>query len=182
MSGYEKLLTYIKLAIMLPGTFLHELAHLFGALLFAKKITGFTIIPDLDNNAAGGVSYIPRYGAGTIIINAMPKIWWLVLFQASVWYGLISFSGLDGSVEFTLHTQAIDFSHGASYIFLYFAIQLTWAGGLSFTDWSNIIGGLFTVTGSLFITAIFLVYKYLSEHDMVASVLYQLLANSKLGA
>lgn len=151
------MLIYIKLLLLLPGTFLHELAHYIPALLFRTKPT-FSVLPKLNEGTAGRVTHQQaRYKISNTIIAMMPLIWWVLLFVIYNQIQLLSYSLL--YEEITLRFTAL---HHYTYVelitLIYLTWQLLWAGSLSRQDWLNAINGMVSISGVILIASIVLLY------------------------
>ena len=149
MKNRHYLIRIAKALFYLPGTFAHEFSHLLFALVFARQVRGFNIIPDFKEGTAGSVQYISTNGAASMLISFAPKLYWFALVYFLNYLSVVK-------INYELQSCMINLAHinwksPFSLISLYLIIQLLWAGSLSFKDWENILKGLFSLSGLLLV-------------------------------
>jgi len=144
----------LKVVFYLPGTIAHELLHYIFALLFARDVTRFNVMPNFQEGTAGSVHYRSRNGASSILISFAPKLYWvfLIYFLSHVSILSLDYEGL----SCTLDISHVNWRNPLTLASVYLITQFIWAGTLSTQDWKNIFQGAFTVSGLLliFVTAI----------------------------
>lgn len=153
---------YLKLVAMLPGTFLHELAHYLPALLFCRNVK-LSVIPSLKEATAGRVTYSkPTLKITETLIAVMPIVWWPVLLwileKAHVMIVQFEPVKLNILLQYNPQLSATEYA-----LLVYVALQGLWAGSLSKKDWENAIDGLISYEGIILGAGVLCVYLYGSE-------------------
>ena len=146
------------------GTCLHELAHYVAALLLGKA-EGFSVIPRIEGTrfVLGSVRSKVRYKFLSSFIASAPLVWWAILFLTLLSLHIIQVrNGMpiipSGLVAKRL--KAVSFSDLVS---LWVFIQLLWAGRLSVEDLKNVLRGMLSVSGMVFLSVVTVLF-YLFRH------------------
>lgn len=154
----QKTKLFLKLFFYLPGTLLHELAHYVPALIFRTRPT-LSVLPSLRDDSAGRVTHIvPKYGIQKTVIALFPALWIAVLLWAWSTLGILSIDTAMQSISLTFRLPK--YSVFGYLIFVYFSLQLLWAGTLSRRDLHNAIAGLFSLSGAVAVSLFYAISSY----------------------
>lgn len=146
-----------KALFLLPGTFLHELAHATMAMIFGK-IESFSLWPSISGNQIvfGSVQAKTRYDILLLPIALAPLMWWIVLYHT-----LIAFDIFD-TTSFEFDATVLLSPHGILVCFV--GWQLLWAGKLSLQDIRVAISAIISISGlTMLVTLIALFYFFKNE-------------------
>ena len=123
------------------------------------KPEGFSLIPKIEGGSFifGSVSYRVRYKVLSSFIASAPLLWWVVLVLMLLYFKLMQISGWIPHFNYSLIWQRLKSFSLSDAIFIWFFIQLLWAGRLSSKDIKNFFSGIFSVSGFVLISAIALV-------------------------
>lgn len=157
-----KIATALKFVFFFLGTFLHESAHYFFALLLGKA-EGFSLLPrrEGDNLVFGAVKSRTKFKVLSSFIAASPLLWWAVLFIMMVHFRIIRISGNMPRFDFGLAMRKIEHFSRWDFFYLWIFVQMIWAGKLSGADLKNFFRGFLSVSGLIFIIILAaIIYSY----------------------
>lgn len=166
MSTAKELLTFWgKSLILLPGTFLHELSHLIGAMLIGARIRSFSILPKITYDASGrkfyelgSVEFIPRIKALSFIAGLAPISLWALLWFLLVQIGVL----IPYESSFSINPWGLFYVENLWIWFVMF--QLIIGGKPSRPDIEISVKGFLSFSGLLFAVG---VYMYIYHYDEV---------------
>ncbi len=144
----------LKFIFFFPGTFLHELAHYVAALVLGRA-EGFSVRPRIEggNFVFGSVKSGTRFKVLSSFIALAPVIWWFVLVLILGHLSLIrTDDGMPAINAGVILTRLKTFTYKDA-LYFWLLLQLLWAGRPSLQDIKNFIGGLFSVSGIMLVSA-----------------------------
>ena len=146
------------------GTCLHELAHYIAAFLLGKA-EGFSVIPKIEGTrfVLGSVKSRVRYKFLSSFIASAPLVWWTILLLILFYLHIIQLNNglpIISSGVVMKRLRSISFP---DLFFLWIFIQLLWAGRLSVEYLKNVIRGMFSVSGMVFLSGV-TILVYLLRH------------------
>jgi len=140
-----------------PGLILHEGSHVLAALITFSSIKEIKLFPSVkfENNGAytvtyGYVSSVVRFKASFILIGIAPLLLWLIPAYIALTGGWINIDTMKISWDTTLQKDNLPF--------VYFFLQIFWAGFPSSQDWKVVAHGLFSVSGAVIIVLASILY------------------------
>ncbi|PCI30149.1 MAG: hypothetical protein COB67_02370 [SAR324 cluster bacterium] len=157
---------FIKTIFYLPGTFLHEFLHYIGAKILGMRNVSISLLPKVGEGpevimGSVNANLSSNHSSLRWLVPALlPKAWWIVLYFLISYYGWVEISIEENAVYFypeNIHNQLED------YIIGYIAMQLFWAGSLSFQDWKVAMHSLVSVKGMLLIGGGYIFYTYVLD-------------------
>ena len=159
----------LKIFFYLVGTCLHEGAHYVAALLLGKA-EGFSVIPRIEGKRLilGSVRSRVRYKVLSSFIAAAPLLWSAVLFLILFSLHVIQLRNGMPIIHPELVMKRLKSFSWPDAFFLWVFIQLLWAGHLSVQDLRNVLKGLFSVSGLIFLlaaTGLFFLLRQLVQHS-----------------
>lgn len=176
MSSTKELLVFWgKSLLLLPGTFLHELSHLIGAMLIGAQIRSFSILPKIIYDRSGkklyelgSVEFVPRIRALSFIAGLAPVSLWILL-----WYLLVVIEVvIPYESSFSLNVWKLFYFENL-WIWLVM-LQLIIGGKPSWPDIEVSIKGFFSFSGLLFA---FGVYLYIYHYDEIFGFMTETLSS-----
>ncbi len=146
------------------GTCLHELAHYVAALLLGKA-EGFSIIPRIEGTrfVLGSVRSRVRYKFLSSFIASAPLVWWAILFLTLLYLHIIQVRNGIPIIPSGLVAKSLKSVSFSDLFFLWVFVQLLWAGHLSVEDLKNVLKGILSVSGMVFLSVVTIVF-YLFRH------------------
>lgn len=154
MTWIYKVRFLLKTIFLLPGTFMHELLHYVGLKLFGFADVSLTLMPRKLNaqgeyvmGSARGLLYEGQSSVRWIVPALIPKIWWVALYFLLSYNGLFAFEYSGGDVGLYFFFGEVDYASLEWWGIAYLALQLWWAGTLSFQDWVMAARGVLTPAG-----------------------------------
>ena len=158
-----------KVLFYFVGTCLHELAHYVAALLLGKA-EGFSVMPRIEGRrfVLGSVRSRVRYKVLSSFIAAAPLCWWAVLLLMLFSLSVVHIRSGSPIIPPELFIKRLKSFSLPDAFFLWLFIQLLWAGHLSVQDLKNVLKGLFSVSGLVFLfvaTGLFFFFRYLVLHS-----------------
>lgn len=171
MTGVKELLTFWgKSLILLPGTFLHELSHLIGAMLIGARIKSFSILPKITYDGSGrkfyelgSVEFISRIKALSFIAGLAPISLWVLLWFLLVQIGVL----VPYESSFSINLWGLFYLENLWIWFVMF--QLIIGGKPSRPDIEISVKGFFSFSGLLLALCL---YMYLYHYDEVFGRLF----------
>lgn len=153
-----------KIVFYFCGTFLHELAHYFAALLLGRA-KGFSVIPRIEGKSfvLGNVRSSVRYRFLTSFIAIAPLIWWGVLFMILLRLHIVYLNNNLPGISYGEVMKRLRSLSFSDIFFLWIFVQLFWAGHLSGQDVKNAFRGMVSVSGVIFLAiagALFYLYRH----------------------
>jgi hypothetical protein len=150
--------------ILLPSTFLHELAHASFALLTGSKVHSFSLIPKFNGTGhinMGEVVSIPSFEGAKIFIALAPFFWLFAFFYYAEYLNLLIFTFND-NINITINISVLlvenNYLNG---IVLFYLFNAGWP---SPTDYQVARDGVWSITGLIIVTIFFIVLiKYLNN-------------------
>ncbi len=142
-----------KFAFYFFGTCLHELAHYVAAVLLGRA-EGFSVMPRIEGKrfVLGSVRSSVRYKFLSSFIASAPLVWWAILFLILLHLHIIQLSNGIPKIPSGLLMKRLKSVSFSDVFFLWVFIQLIWAGHLSAQDLKNVIRGLLTISGAVFLS------------------------------
>jgi hypothetical protein len=146
------------------GTCLHELAHYVAALLLGKA-ESFSVIPRIEGTqiVLGSVKSSVRYKFLSSFIASAPLIWWAILFLTLLYLHIIQVRNGMPLIPSGLVAKRLKSVSISDLFSLWVFIQLLWAGRLSVEDLRNVIRGMLSVSGMVFLSVVTIIV-YLFRH------------------
>lgn len=137
------------------GTCLHELAHYFAALLLGSA-EGFSVIPRIEGARfiLGSVRSRVRYKFLSSFIATAPLVWWAILLLALLYLHIIQFRKGMPIIPSGLVVKRLKSVSFSDLFALWVFIQLFWAGHLSVEDLKNVLRGMLSVSGMIFLSVV----------------------------
>ena len=144
-----------KLIFYFFGTCLHELAHYVAALLLGKA-EGFSVIPRIEGArfVLGSVRSRVRYKFLSSFIASAPLVWWAILFLTLLYLHIIQVRNGMPIIPSGLAAKRLKAASFSDLLYLWVFIQLLWAGHLSVEDLKNVLRGMLSVSGMVFLSAV----------------------------
>jgi hypothetical protein len=137
------------------GTCLHELAHYVAAHLLGKA-EGFSVIPRIEGTqiVLGSVRSRVRYKFLSSFIASAPLVWWAILLLILLYLHIIQLNnGIPIISSGVVMKKLRSISVSDAFLGWVF-IQLLWAGRLSVEDLKNVIKGMLSVSGMVFLSVV----------------------------
>jgi hypothetical protein len=146
------------------GTCLHELAHYVAALLLGKA-EGFSVIPRIEGTRfiLGSVKSRARYKVLSSFIAAAPLVWWAMTFFTLFYLHVIQVRNGMPIISSGLVAKRLKSVSLSDLFLLWVFIQLLWAGHLSLEDLKNVLRGLLSVSGMVFLSVVIILF-YVVRH------------------
>ena len=146
------------------GTCLHELAHYVAALLLGKA-EGFSVIPRIEGTRfiLGSVKSRVRYKVLSSFIAAAPLVWWAILFLTLLYLHIIQVRNGMPIISSGLVAKRLKSLSLSDLFLLWVFIQLLWAGHLSMDDLKNVVRGMLSVSGMVFLSVVIILF-YVVRH------------------
>ncbi len=164
MAASHKIRFIIKAIFYLPGTLLHEIAHLVGFKVMGFENLKLSIIPknilsSYEITMGTATAALPsNYSKVRLLLPSIfPKIFLVALYYFLSYYNIVElefYSNALGISIFYEHFSLLDYK---TYLILYISSQLIWASSLSFQDWKMFFTGLFSLGGGFMVVVIFVV-------------------------
>jgi hypothetical protein len=141
------------------GTCLHELAHYVAALLLGKA-EGFSVIPRIEGPrfVLGSVRSKVRYKFLSSFVASAPLVWWAILFLILRYLHIIKVRNGMPIIPSGLVLKRLKSVSFTDLFYLWVFIQLLWAGRLSVKDLINVLRGMLSVSGMVFLSAVTILF------------------------
>jgi hypothetical protein len=144
-----------KIIFYFFGTCLHEFAHYVAALLLGKA-EGFSVIPRIEGTKfiLGSVKSRVRYKFLSSFIASAPLVWWAILLLILIYLHIIQLNNGIPGISFGVVMKRLRSISGSDVFLGWLFTQLLWAGRLSVEDMKNVIRGMLSVSGMVFLSVV----------------------------
>lgn len=163
MTAIYKIRFIAKTIFYLPGTLLHEVAHLVGFKLMGFRNLKLSVIPknilsSYEITMGTATASLPdNYSKIRLIFPSIfPKIFIVALYYFLKYYNIIELEAYSNAFTVSIYYEHLSLLDYRTYLILYVFSQLIWASSLSFQDWKMFFTGLFSLGGMIVVVAIFI--------------------------